>query len=54
MDLQDLLVPSENRLEELKGDRKGQFSIRINERLHICFEWKDGDCYGVEVVDYYS
>jgi proteic killer suppression protein len=54
MNLQDLSVPSGNRLEQLKGDRKGQFSTGINERLCICFEWKDGDCYGVEIVDYHS
>ena len=54
MNLQDLSVPSGNRLEQLKVDRKDQFSIRINERLRICFERKDGDCYGVEIVDYHS
>jgi toxin HigB-1 len=52
--LQDLTVPPGNRLEILKGDRKGQHSIRINDRLRICFLWKDGDCYEVEIVDYHA
>jgi len=54
MRLQDLMVPSGNRLEQLKGDRKGQYSIRVNDRFRMCFLWKDGDCYEVEVVDYHS
>jgi len=41
-------------LEALTGDRKGQHSIRINDRLRICFVWKDGDCHEVEIVDYHS
>ena len=52
--LADLLIPPGNRLEALKGDRKGQYSIRVNERIRICFLWKDGDCYEVELVDYHS
>ena len=52
--LADLLIPPGNRLEPLKGDRRGQYSIRVNERIRICFVWKDGDCYEVEVVDYHS
>jgi len=52
--LPDLLIPPGNRLEALKGDRKGQYSIRVNERIRICFLWKDGDCYEVELVDYHS
>lgn len=51
--LQDLLVPPGNRLEALKGDRKGQHSIRINDQWRICFVWKSGDAYGVEIVDYH-
>ena len=51
--LNDLRVPPENRLEELKEDRKGQHSIRINGQWRICFEWKDGDALNVEVVDYH-
>ncbi|HEV2261684.1 MAG TPA: type II toxin-antitoxin system RelE/ParE family toxin [Candidatus Rubrimentiphilum sp.] len=40
-------------LEALKGDRKGQYSIRINDRYRVCFVWKDGDAYDVEIVDYH-
>jgi toxin HigB-1 len=42
-----------NRLERLKGDRKGQYSVRINDQWRICFEWRDGHAYGVEIVDYH-
>jgi proteic killer suppression protein len=52
--LQDLLVPPENRLEALKGDRKGQHSIRINDQWRICFRWLDGHAYDVDIVDYHS
>ena len=51
--LQDLRVPPGNRLEELKGDRNGQHSIRINDRWRICFTWKDTDALNVETVDYH-
>jgi len=51
--LQDLLAPPSNRLEMLRGDRKGQFSIRINDQWRICFHWKDGDAHSVEIVDYH-
>ena len=51
--LNDLRVPPANRLEKLKGDRVGQHSIRINERWRICFEWRDGDAFEVEIVDYH-
>ena len=51
--LEDLRVPPGNRLEKLKGDRAGQYSIRINDQWRICFQWKDGDAYAVEVVDYH-
>ena len=51
--LSDLRVPPGNRLEALKGDRAGQFSIRINDQWRICFEWREGDVYEVEVVDYH-
>ncbi|MBI5543654.1 MAG: type II toxin-antitoxin system RelE/ParE family toxin [Deltaproteobacteria bacterium] len=51
--LQDLRVPPNNRLEALKGDRKGQFSIRVNQKWRICFRWLDGAAYDVEVVDYH-
>ena len=51
--LQDLRVPSSNRLEKLSGDRAGQYSIRINDQWRICFDWQDGDAYDVEIVDYH-
>lgn len=51
--LEDLRVPPGNRLESLKGDRKGQYSIRINDQWRICFRWKDGDAHDVEIVDYH-
>ena len=52
-DLQDLRVPPSNRLEALEGDRKGQHSIRINSQWRICFEFKQGCFYNVEIVDYH-
>jgi len=52
--LEDLKTPSGNRLESLLGDRKGQHSIRINDQYRICFLWKDGSAYEVEIVDYHS
>ena len=51
--LSDLRVPPANRLEKLHGDRTGQYSIRINDRWRICFEWKGEDAYNVEIVDYH-
>ncbi|WAP70012.1 type II toxin-antitoxin system RelE/ParE family toxin [Jiella pelagia] len=52
--LQDLRVPPGNRLEALKGSRKGQHSIRINEQWRICFEWEDGGPGNVGIVDYHD
>ncbi len=52
-DLRDLKVPPGNRLEKLTGNRKGQHSIRINEQYRICFSWKNGNAYRVEIVDYH-
>ena len=49
--LDDLRVPPGNRLEELKGDRKGQHSIRINDQFRICFVWRDGYAYDVEITN---
>jgi proteic killer suppression protein len=49
--LQDLAAPPGNRLEALRGDRRGQHSIRINDQWRICFVWKDGNAYQVEIVD---
>jgi proteic killer suppression protein len=51
--LEDLRVPPGNRLEALKGDRAGQYSIRINEQFRICFTWREGNAYEVEIVDYH-
>jgi proteic killer suppression protein len=51
--LEDLRVPLGNRLEKLVGDRKNQYSIRINDQYRVCFEWRDGDAYDVEIVDYH-
>jgi proteic killer suppression protein len=52
-DLNCLLVPPGNNMETLKGDRAGQHSIRINSQWRICFEWRDGDAWNVEIVDYH-
>ena len=52
-DLSDLLMPPSNRLEALGGERRGQYSIRINDQWRICFEWIDRDAYNVEIVDYH-
>ena len=52
--LRDLMMPPGNRLEALRGDRKGQHSIRVNEQWRICFRWLDGHVYDVEIVDYHS
>lgn len=49
----DLRTPPGNRLEKLKGDRAGQWSIRINDQWRICFSWEGGDAFGVEIVDYH-
>ena len=51
--LEDLRIPPGNRLEALKGDRKGQHSIRVNDQWRVCFRWDDGDAYEVEIVDYH-
>lgn len=48
-----LKVPPANRLEKLGGDRKGQYSIRINDQYRICFAWRDGHAYDVEITDYH-
>ena len=49
----DLLVPPGNRLEALKGNRKGQHSIRVNDQYRVCFCWRNGDAFDVEIVDYH-
>ncbi len=52
-ELNDLRIPPGNQLEALKGDRKGQYSIRINDQWRICFKWRAGDAYAVEIKDYH-
>ena len=51
--LDDLRVPPGNRLETLKGDRTGQMSIRVNDQWRICFAWRQGEAWDVEIVDYH-
>lgn len=51
--INDLRVPQGNRLETLSGDRTGQLSIRINDQWRICFVWREGNAYQVEIVDYH-
>ena len=51
--INDLRVPPSNYLEKLRGDRRGQYSIRINNQWRICFEWHREDVYNVEIVDYH-
>ena len=51
--IEDLKNPPGNRLEKLKGDRKGQWSIRINDQFRICFRWDGKDAWDVEIVDYH-
>lgn len=52
-ELQQMIVPPGNRLEALKGGRKGQHSIRVNDQWRICFRWREGNAYDVEIVDYH-
>ncbi len=54
IDINDLRIPPANRLEKLKGNREGQYSIRINDQWRICFEWKSGDAFNVEITYYHS
>ncbi len=51
--LNDLKIPPGNRLHDLKDDRKGQWSISINDQWRICFKWKDNNAYDVEITDYH-
>jgi proteic killer suppression protein len=48
-----LRVPPANRLEKLSGDRRGQYSIRVNDQYRVCFVWRDGNAHQVEIVDYH-
>lgn len=51
--LDDLRIPPANRLEALKGSRKGRYCVRINDQWRICFRWIEGDAHDVEIVDYH-
>ena len=51
--LEDLYAVPGNRLEPLKGDRKGQYSIRINDQFRVCFVWREDGAHDVEIVDYH-
>ena len=51
--LNDLVAPPGNRLERLRGDRKGQYSIRVNDQYRICFEWRESNAFKVEIADYH-
>ncbi len=51
--LDDLRIPPGNKLEKLKGSREEQYSIRINDQWRICFEFREGNCYNVEITDYH-
>ena len=53
-DLRDLRSPPGNRLDQLKDDRAGQYSVRINRQWRVCFRWEDDDAYEVEIVDYHD
>jgi proteic killer suppression protein len=51
--LDSLRIPPANRLEKLKGERAGQYSIRVNDQWRICFCWRNGDAFDVEIADYH-
>jgi proteic killer suppression protein len=53
LNLNDLRIPPANHLEKLAGGREGQYSIRINDQWRICFEWRSGDAFNVEITDYH-
>jgi len=53
LNIEDLKSPASNHFEYLKGDRKGQMSIRINNQWRICFKWLDNEVYEVEIIDYH-
>ena len=52
--VRELRIPPGNRLEKLKGDRAGQYSIRINDQWRVCFSWRSGNAYEVEITDYHD
>jgi toxin HigB-1 len=51
--LEFMTLPPSNRLEALKGDRKGQHSVRVNQQWRLCFRWQEGNAFDVEIVDYH-
>lgn len=51
--LDDLRMPPSNRLESLTGDRRGQWSVRINDQWRVCFRFKNGECFDVQIIDYH-
>ena len=51
--VEDLRIPPANRLEKLAGDRKGEYSIRINDQWRVCFRWRGGDAHDVQITDYH-
>jgi len=53
VDVSDLRSPPANRLEKLSGDRAGQYGMGVNDQWRICFAWRDGDAYDVEICDYH-
>lgn len=53
MGIRDLMIPPSKQLEALKGNRWGQYSIRVNQQWRLCFRWKKGDAFEVELVDYH-
>lgn len=53
VELEDLRIPPGNRLEALKGDRSGEYSIRINDQWRVCFRWIEGNAFDVEIIDYH-
>jgi proteic killer suppression protein len=52
-EVEDLRIPPSHNLEKLSGDRKSQYSIRINNQWRICFKWRDGNAHDIEIVDYH-
>ena len=52
-EIRELATPPSNHLEKLKGDRLGQWSVRVNDKYRICFKWRDGRAYEIELVDYH-
>lgn len=53
LSLNDLCVPPSNYLKQLKGNKKGKYSIRINNQWRICFEWRENNAYNIEIIDYH-